>query len=85
MRGNEKELLKQEKSLLVGRTYLVTIEQKHTYIIPYIAEETMKKEFKEACRIQKIEPKMRGYLAAHPKAYESIRRLKDGQTPLQYD
>lgn len=85
MRGNEKELLKQEKSLIVGRTYVVTIEQSHTYIIPYIAEESMKKEFKEECRIQKINPKMRGYLATHPKAYEAIRRLKDAPRPLQYD
>lgn len=85
MRGNEKELLKQERSLIVGRTYVVTIEEKYTYITPYIVEESMKKEFKEACRIQKIEPKMRGYLAAHPKAYEAIRRLKDDQALLQYD
>ena len=85
MRGNEKEVLKQEKSLIVGRMYVVIIDQSHTYIIPYIAEETMKKEFKEECRIQKIDPKMRGYLATHPKAYESIRRLKDDLKPLQYD
>ena len=85
MRGNEKELLKQEKSLIVGRTYVITIEENYTYVVPYIVEESMKKEFKEACRIHKIEPKMRGYLAAHPKAYEVIRQLKDAQGPLQYD
>lgn len=85
MRGNEKELLKREKSLIVGRTYVVTIEDTYTYITPYITETTMQKEFKEVCRIQKIEPKMRGYLATHPKAYEAIRRLKDDLKPLLYD
>ncbi|MDP3302230.1 MAG: tRNA lysidine(34) synthetase TilS [Sulfuricurvum sp.] len=85
MRGNEKELLKQEKSLIVGRTYVVTVEENYTYITPYIVDESMKKEFKEVCRIQKIEPKMRGYLAVHPKAFEVMLRLKDAQAPLQYD
>lgn len=85
MRGNEKELLKREKSLIVGRTHLVTIEEHYTYITPYITEKSMPKEFKEACRILKIDPKMRGYLALHPKAYEAIRLLKDDLKPLQCD
>ncbi|MFA6189152.1 MAG: tRNA lysidine(34) synthetase TilS [Sulfuricurvum sp.] len=84
MRGNEKELLKQEKSLVVGRAYAVTVEEDYTFISPYV-EITMQKEFKEKCRIQKIDPKMRGYLATHPKAYESIRRLKDDQELLRFD
>ena len=85
MRGNEKELLKQGKSLIVGRTHLITVEEKYTYVTPYIIETTMRKEFKEACRILKIEPKMRGYLALHLKAYEAIRLLKDDLKPLQCD
>lgn len=84
MRGHEKELLKQVKSLVVGRKYAISVEEKYTFIVPY-ADTTMQKEFKEACRIQKIDPKMRGYLATHPKAYEAIRRLKDDLKPLQYD
>jgi tRNA(Ile)-lysidine synthase len=85
MRGNEKELLKQEKSLIVGRTYVIAIEEDYTYITPYIIEEKMDKKFKETCRNIKIEPKMRGYLATHPKALEVMLRLKDVQEPLQYD
>lgn len=84
MRGNEKELLKQEKLLVVGRKYVVSVGEDHTFIAPYI-ETTMQKEFKEECRTQKIEPKMRGYLATHSKAYEFIRRLKDDQEPLRFD
>lgn len=84
MSGHEKEALKQEKSFVVGRKYVVSIEEEYTFIAPY-AEALMQKEFKEACRIQKIDPKMRGYLAMHPKAYEAIRRLKDDQGPLRYD
>ncbi len=85
MRGNEKELLKQGKSLIVGRTYVITIEDNYTYITPCMTETTMQKEFKEECRIMKIEPKMRSYLATHPKAYEAIRRLKDDPEPLRCD
>lgn len=85
MRGNEKELLKQEKSLIVGRTYVVTIEERYTYITPYIIEEKMDKKFKETCRNVKIESKMRGYLATHPQALEVMLRLKAAQAPLQFD
>jgi tRNA(Ile)-lysidine synthase len=85
MRGNEKELLKQGKSLIVGRIYCVSIEEKYTFIVPYILKDGMDKKFKEVCRDAKIEPKMRGYLATHPQAYEAILRLKDDLTPLQYD
>lgn len=85
MRGNEKELLKGEKLLIVGRSYLVWIEEDRTFIAPYISNTSMKKEFKERCRVAKIEPKMRGYLAAHPKAFETMLRLKGAQAPLQYD
>jgi tRNA(Ile)-lysidine synthase len=84
MRGAEKELLKQEKSLVIGRKYVIAIEEDYTFIAPYV-EAQMQKEFKEECRIQKIDPKMRGYLATHPKAYEAIRRLKDVQAPLRFD
>ena len=83
MRGNEKERLKQEKSLVIGRRYAVSVGEDHTFIAPYI-EITMRKEFKEECRTQKIDPKMRGYLATHSKAYEAIRRLKDDQGLLQF-
>ena len=85
MSGNEKELLKQGAPLIVGRTYCVSIEENHTFLLPYIIEEKMDKKFKEVCRNAKIEPKMRGYLATHPKALEIILRLKDALKPLQYD
>lgn len=85
MRGAEKEFLKHEKSLIVGRKYSVWIDEHYTFVAPYKAESSMSKTFKEACRVAKIEPKMRGYLATHPSAYDIIRRLKDDQEPLQYD
>ncbi|MDP2077465.1 MAG: tRNA lysidine(34) synthetase TilS [Sulfuricurvum sp.] len=85
MSGHEKELLKQESSLIIGRTYCVSIEEKYTFIVPYITEEKMDKKFKEVCRNAKIEPKMRGYLATHPQALEVILRLKDDQAPLRFD
>ena len=85
MSGHEKEFLKQESSLIIGRIFCVSIEEKYTFIVPYTLEEKMDKKFKEACRNVKIEPKMRGYLATHPKAYEVMLRLKDAQAPLLSD
>ncbi len=85
MSGHEKEFLKQVPSLIVGRTYCVTIEEAYTFIVPYIVEETMDKKFKDMCRNAKIEPKMRGYFATHPQALEIILRLKGDQVPLRFD
>jgi tRNA(Ile)-lysidine synthase len=85
MSGHEKEFLKHEPSLIIGRAYCVTIEEAYTFIVPYIIEEKMDKKFKEACRNAKIEPKMRGYLATHPEVYEIMLRLKDAREPLRYD
>ena len=85
MSGHEKEFLKQESSLIIGRAYCVAIEEAYSFIVPYITEEKMDKKFKEVCRNAKIEPKMRGYLATHPKAYEVMLRLKGVQEPLRFD
>ena len=85
MSGNEKEFLKHESSLIIGRAYCVSIEDKYTFIVPYSVEDKMEKKFKEVCRTAKIDSKMRGYLATHPEALNVILRLKDVQVPLQYD
>jgi tRNA(Ile)-lysidine synthase len=85
MSGREKEFLKHATSLIIGRTYCVSIEEDYTFIVPYSIEEKMDKKFKEVCRNVKIEPKMRGYLATHPEALEVMLRLKDDQVPLRFD
>lgn len=85
MSGNEKEFLKQGTSLIIGRTYCVSIEEEYTFIVPYSVEEKMDKKFKEVCRNARIEPKMRGYLATHPAALNVILRLKDDQGLPQFD
>lgn len=85
MSGHEKELLKKDDTLIVGRTYCISIEEIYTYIVPYIVEEKMDKTFKEVCRNAKIEKKMRGFLATHPEELEVMLRLKDVLKPLRCD
>jgi tRNA(Ile)-lysidine synthase len=77
MSANEKEVLKKEKWCMIGRKYIVVIEENYTFIAPTIPTVTMDKEFKEACRKLKIHPKLRGYLYSSPEAYTAIRRLKE--------
>jgi tRNA(Ile)-lysidine synthase len=61
--ANERLLLKENESIVVGRKYIVTNFQEYIVIAPYIVAEHMPKEFKEKMRILKIDPKLRGYLA----------------------
>lgn len=85
MSGSEKEELKKEKCCIVSRKYGVFIDTEYTFITPYTPNIVMDKGFREACRKLKINPKMRGFLVGSPKAWETIRRLKEPLTPLQCD
>lgn len=82
MSSHEKERLKHEDGVIIGRKYVVWIDTEYLFITPY-EETVLPKSFKEACRKMKIFPKMRGYLATHEQAYETITRLKGAQGPLQ--
>ncbi len=57
----EREAILKNSSIVVGRKWAVEIENNLLYIAPYI-KTTLPKEFKEICRINKIPPKIRGYL-----------------------
>lgn len=84
MKGAEKELLKGETALVVGRIYLIWVSEDFVFIAPY-QEASMEKGFKEECRKLGIEPKMRGYLATHPRSFETMRRLRGAPAPLLSD
>lgn len=58
----EKELLKSNTTLVLGRKYVVAQDEKYIFIAPYLKATTLSKEFKEKMRLLKIEPKLRGYL-----------------------
>ncbi len=85
MSGNEKESLKKERSFIISRQYVVSMEENNTFIAPYHPNIVMDKGFKEECRKLKIHPKLRGYLHGAPEAFALIRRLKEPLKPLQCD
>jgi tRNA(Ile)-lysidine synthase len=61
MSSNDRNAIKISLPQVVGRKYVVAKFNDKIIIAPYIYA-TMDKEFKERCRLLKIEPKLRGYL-----------------------
>ena len=59
----ERKLLRERKTAIIGRKYVVAHVQDYICIAPFIKNEKFSKEFKEQMRLLKIEPKLRGYLA----------------------
>ncbi|MCW8837936.1 MAG: tRNA lysidine(34) synthetase TilS [Thiovulaceae bacterium] len=73
MSSNERELLKNENSLVLGRRHLVSFYKKYVFIAPYINKDiTMIKEFKEKMRKLKIDTKLRVYFYTHLELFESL-------------
>jgi len=73
--AKEKELLKSQKSLVVGRAYIIWQHEKYTFIAPYYEAKNMEKPLKEKMRQLKIEPKLRGYLATDSEALTLLSEL----------
>ena len=69
---NERQLLKTSKTLVVGRVYVVSFYKEYIFIAPYLKDITLTKEFKERCRVLKIDPKLRGYLFKNQKVQALI-------------
>jgi tRNA(Ile)-lysidine synthase len=71
--SNERELLKTNESLVVGRKYIISSYKDYLFIAPYLNEEiTMPKEFKEKMRRLNIDPKLRLYFYTHSDIFESL-------------
>jgi len=64
----ERQLLREQKTLILGRKYVVTQVQNYICIAPFIKSEKLTKEFKERMRLLQVEPKLRGYLAEDAEA-----------------
>jgi len=76
--ANERELLKNEDALVVGRKFIVSINQEFTFIAPYSMDDSkinMSHEFKEECRILKIEPKLRPFLYNNKEVFKKVKKL----------
>jgi tRNA(Ile)-lysidine synthase len=73
---SERELLLKQSSLVIGREFLVSNVGEFIFVLPYfVANITMTKEFKEECRILKIEPKMRPYLYKNIDTFTKVKKL----------
>jgi tRNA(Ile)-lysidine synthase len=77
MRRGDRERLKEEDVVVVGRRYVVAIGADYTFIAPY-EKATLKKPFKEACRKLGVAPKLRPYLSRVRPAYERVALLLGG-------
>jgi len=74
--ANERELLKTQKTVVLGRKFIVNQEHGFVFIAPYKNQNLyMPKEFKEQMRLLKIEPKLRPYLYINKDAYLKIKEL----------
>jgi len=59
--SGQREEIKKESSIVISGLWAIELTSNLIYIAPY-QKEAMPKRFKEACRIAKIPPKIRGYL-----------------------
>ncbi|MDX9756085.1 tRNA lysidine(34) synthetase TilS [Sulfurimonas sp. RIFOXYB12_FULL_35_9] len=74
--ANEREALRSSSSAVVGRCFLITQERNFIFIVPYEKEvPKMDEKFKDACRILKIEPKLRPYLYKNREAFQIVTEL----------
>ncbi|QOP45131.1 tRNA lysidine(34) synthetase TilS [Sulfurimonas paralvinellae] len=71
----QRQLLREQKSLVVGRKYIVAEAGEYICIAPYIKKEKLAKEFKEKMRLLKVDPKLRGYLSEDVEAVEFLSLL----------
>ncbi|MEA1916565.1 MAG: tRNA lysidine(34) synthetase TilS [Campylobacterota bacterium] len=58
---SERVELKSSTCSVVGREFVVAIHNESMIIAPFV-KTTMSKEFKDRCRVLRVEPKLRGYI-----------------------
>ncbi len=76
MSASEKAALKSDSTTTVGRKFIINQTRKFIFIVPNLKEKiVLQKQFKEECRVLKIEPKLRTYLAKDAEAFSLIKRL----------
>ncbi len=74
--ASEREQLKETKSLVVGRKFLVSSTEEFIFITPYSDTNLkMSHKFKEECRVLKITPKLRPFLYDNKIVFEKVKEL----------
>lgn len=73
--AKERELLREQGTLVVGRKFVINQNKEFVFIAPYITKIVMSSDFKEECRILKIEPKLRNYLYENKEVFLKIKEL----------
>ena len=76
MSSSERSKLQTTATLIVGRKFLINQTADFVFIIPYSKNKLiLTSTFKDECRILKIEPKLRSYLAQNPDIFLVIKGL----------
>ncbi|MDD2905864.1 MAG: tRNA lysidine(34) synthetase TilS [Sulfurimonas sp.] len=74
--ANERSLLREKETLVLGRKFLVSRCQKFIFITLFQHTQiVLPKEFKESCRKLKLEPKLRPFLYENAAVFERIKEL----------
>jgi len=76
--ASEREQLIDEKSLIAGRKFIINQNQEFVFIAPYLKDDSktnMSHNFKEECRVLKIEPKLRPFLYKNENTFKKIKEL----------
>lgn len=73
--ASERELLKRNTAVVLGRKEIVSFTKEYIFIAPFIKEKKIEKKLKEKMRLLKIEPKLRGYLASDEDVLELVSSL----------
>lgn len=74
--SSERDLLKKKTLVSLGRRYLVSQQHGLVFILSSVGEiHTIPKEFKEECRVLKIEPKLRSFLYENQAAFQRVKEL----------
>jgi len=76
MSARERELLKKETTLMLGRKYIVHFHTHYIFVIPTLSTKVeMSHKFKEECRVLKIEPKLRAFLSLNVDSFAKVKAL----------
>ena len=73
--AKEKELLKNETTVIISRKYIINQEHQFLFIAPYIQKGSIEKKVKEKLRLLRVTPKLRGYLASDVEVLALVSRL----------
>lgn len=72
--AQERELLKDTKTLVVSRKYIINQNKDYILIAPYLQNDiSLSKEFKEECRKLRIEPKLRKYFFLNQDIFQTLK------------